>query len=76
MDMLTLAEALGPTAGVVVVVFLFLKALKDRDNTLIQQSKARDDRFAKIIDHNSIAMEKNTEVTGSMLEVLRGMNGH
>ena len=68
-------ESLGSAAAVVIVVFMFLKSLRARDEISIAQSKARDERMVRCFDQNSTALENNSKVTGAMLEALRRMNG-
>ena len=75
MEVFEIAEVLGSAAAVVVVVFMFLKSLRIRDETIINHSNRRDERIAKCLDRNSLALEGNTKVSGAMLEALRRMNG-
>ena len=53
-------SALGPSVGIVVVVFAFLKHLNERDKKLTQS-----------FDKNSQALEDNSSVLGQVLERLR-----
>ena len=73
METLEIAEVLGSAAAVVIVVFMFLKSLRTRDENLITQSQSRDERMIKVIDRNSMSLDNSTQMTGSMLEVLRRM---
>ena len=73
-DALKLIEILGSSAAVVIVVFMFLKSLKLRDETLITNSKSRDEKMMVVIERNSSTLSKNSEIAGAMLEALRRLN--
>ena len=75
MPPLELLSAMGSSAAVVVTVWLFLKASKERDTNFMAASKARDDRMAAVLDRNSVALNEHTQISGQMVEALRRING-
>ena len=75
MDPIEAIKSLGPAAGVVVVVFLFLKALAARDQHYATFSTLRDERMIKVIDRNTEALQRGAEVSGEMLQAMRIANG-
>ena len=55
-----LITQLGPTAGVIVVVFAFIKHLN-----------VRDEQLNKSFEENSVALKDNSDVLSRVLERLR-----
>ena len=51
--------ALGPSAGVIVVVGMFLKFLAGRDR-----------KFERVIERNTDALDNQSKVSGAMIEAL------
>lgn len=67
--------SLGSSAAAIVVVVLFLRHLASERQARVVQMASRDETIAKCVDRNSDAIDKNTEVLGNTLEVLRRFNG-
>ena len=86
-------EILGPSAAVVLVVFLFIKFLRstqESQNTLeaerLEAMKAinaschahsthREEQLEAVLDRTTACLNRHAEITGSVLEALRRMNG-
>jgi len=74
--------SLGSSAAAVVVVWFFLKHLASERKTLVDErathekhANERSSKIATCVDRNSDVIDKNTEVLGYTLEVLRKYNG-
>ena len=76
MEGITWITSLGSTGAAIVVVILFLKHLTAERESREKHSAGRDQSIKECVDHNGDVIEKNTEVLGQTLEVLRRINGH
>jgi len=93
-DPVTLVELLGPSAAVVLVVFLFIKYLRTTresqdvleserlsamqaiHDSCHAQGQKREEQLESVLDRTTQALEKHAEISGSVLEALRRLNGH
>lgn len=75
MEGLSWITSLGSSAAAITVVVLFLRHLASERQARVVQMASRDETIAKCVDRNSDAIDKNTEVLGNTLEVLRKFNG-
>ena len=67
--------SLGSSAAVIAAVILFLKHMAADRLARVQQTAARDEVILKCVDHNSDVIDRNTQVLGQTLEILRKHNG-
>lgn len=63
---------LGPTAGAVAVVLLFLKFISDKDKS----QTIRDELFAKNLDKNTKAMQEVAKASTKAAKEAEKRNGH